>query len=277
MRKSIVIFTVFVVSLCWVPYLFSKSSTYKDAEKLMSGGQYQAAADLLLPEVQSGSASSKTQILYGKALDQMTESINTDAEMQCYRRAGAPRNPKCMDRYAEKLNQKYGAGAFQYDHSIITIRYTGAHFQSAASGATSQRDAAEADYNSLTKNLIGHPSEVLPRIENFLKKYPSGKWNRKGMLLLARVNEDIWWVHRKWAWLLYNWEISDEDLIVQGEKYRQEAMRLFKKVRGGSEGKAAKRELKLLKKYQSDGKLYGIVNESDISGVKLQPGKKQAE
>jgi len=46
-------------------------------------------------------------------------------------------------------------------------------------------------------------------------------------------------------------------------------------VRGGSEGKAAKKELKLLSNNKSDGKIYGIINESDISGAKIEVGPKQ--
>lgn len=256
----------------------AKNPTYNQAEKLYKEGQYKAAADLLAPGVTSGQISdAKILVLYGNCLDQMTEEINTDAEMKCYRSAGAPKTPQCMVNFAERLNARYGSGSFKYDHNIVTIKYTGAHFDRAGAGAKSKDAAAEADYLRLSKQLIGHPSVVLPRIRAFLQKYPGGEWHRKGMLLYARVNEDIWWIHRNWAWLLYNWEISAEDLIVRAEPYRQEAIKAFKSISGGKEGRIAKKELKMIEKYKSDGKMYSIVNESNIKGVKVQPGRKQSQ
>lgn len=277
MRRSGFGILTLVVVLVFCTTVSAKDSTLSEAEKLYKGGGYGNAADLLMPAVSSGQADPKAVILYGKCLEGMTEEINTAAEMRCYRGKGGSPTPNCMQSYAETMNSKYGAGSFEYNPSLVTIKYTGVHFGSAGLEAGGSEVAAEAAYNRLGKELVGSPSEVLSRINGFLEKYPKGEWNRKGQLLLARINEDIWWVHRNWAWLLYNWDMSQDELIVRGEKYRQTAMEAFKKVKGGPEGKAAKKELNMLLKYKSDGKMYGIVNESGIEGTVMEPGKQQTE
>lgn len=256
----------------------AKDAVSPGAEELYKQGSYKEAADLLAPVANvDGGVDPATMLLYGKSLDKMTEQINTEAERVCYRSAGSPHSPKCMDNYAAKMNNKYGSGSFEYDPAIVTIKYTGTQFDKVLEITEKGDVAAEAAYYKLSKNLIGHPSQVLPRIEDFLKKYPKGEWHRKAMLLWARINEDVWWIHRNWAWLLYNWDLSSEDLILRAEPYRQRAIKAFRKVRGGEEGKAAKEELKLLKENKSDGKIYGIVKESSVEGIKAVPIQKQAE
>lgn len=243
---------------------FSKEDLYKKAENLFNSGEFQVAADILIAKVKESKAGSKVKVLYGRCLEGMTEKINTDAEMKCYRSPKAPKHFSCMKKYAENMNKKYGAGSFEYVHNIVTIRYSGMHY----SGAKNGNITSEAAYYELTKNLIGKPALVLENIDKYIEKYGKGVWRKRALLLKARINEDIWWIHKNWSWLLYDGRISEEDLLIQGEAYRQEAIKLFKKVRGGAEGKMAKKELKLLKKSESDGKFYGIINESAVQEQK---------
>lgn len=274
--KRLIVITFFAMLVS--QNLAAESATSKSAQDLYNSGGYQAAADLLVGYINGeGANDPEALLLYGKALDKMTEGINTDAEKKCYRSAGAPHTPKCMYDYASRLNSKYGPGTFEYVHAIITIKYTGVQFKELLSKFPNSDAAAEAAYFELTKNLIGPPEEVIPRIEDYLKKYKKGKWHNSALLLLARINEDIWYIHKEWSWMLYGNTLSEDQLIIKGEPYRKEAMRLFKKVRGGEEGKAAKRELQLLKNNQTDGKIYGIVNESSIEGASTSPGNKQVQ
>ncbi len=209
-------------------------------------------------------------IKLGTMLEGMVDAINTKAERECFRSGGSKGAP-CMKVYAEKLNALYGKGSYEYNEHLIVIKYTGVQYKRAADEFPKSKVAPEADYLFLSKNLVGRPDEVLPRITDFMKRYPNGEWGRRGLLLWARINEDIWWVHRKWAWILYGWSISPEELIVKAEPYRQEALRSFQKllVKDGrtEEGRAAKKEYELLKKYEDDGRIYGIINESDVSGT----------
>ena len=212
--------------------------------------------------------SPKDLITLGRALDQYSEQVNNDAEQACYRGKG-PRTPKCMADYANKMNTKYGAGAFQFIPTQIIIRYTGTHYQQIIDSYPNSPEAAEAAYYLLEKNLIGTPDEVLGRVQNYINKY-KGPYNLKARLLYARLNEDLWWIHRKWAWMLYNGSVSEDELIVRGEKYRQAAIKayeaLIKKDGGTPEGKIAKQELAQAKALQDDGKLYGIVSDAITSG-----------
>lgn len=218
------------------------------------------------PTVQGDSP--KDLIVLGRSLDHYSEQVNNDAEQACYRGKG-PRTPKCMADYANKMNVKYGAGAFVFIPTQIIIRYTGTQYQQVIDKAPNSPEAAEAAYYLLEKNLIGTPDEVLGRVQDYINKY-KGPYNLKARLLYARLNEDLWWIHRKWAWMLYNGSVSEDELIVRGEKYRQAAIRayeaLIKKDGGTPEGKIAKQELAQVKSLQDDGKLYGIVSDAMTSG-----------
>ncbi len=205
----------------------------------------------------------------GRQLDQYANQVNNDAEQACYRGKG-PHTPQCMANYAEKMNAKYGARAFQFIPTQIIIRYTGTHYQQVLDNYPNSPAAAEAAYHFLEKNLIGNPDEVLKRVQDYMAKYSKGPWNLKARLLVARLNEDIWWIHRKWSWMLYNGSVSEDELVVRGEKYRQAAVKayeeLIKKSGGSPEGKIAKQELTSVKNNQDDGKLYGIVSDAITSG-----------
>lgn len=218
------------------------------------------------PTVQGDSP--EALVTLGRALDQYAEQVNNDAEQACYRGKGS-HTPQCMHAYAEKMNAKYGAGAFQFIPTQIIIRYTGTHYQQVLDKAPNSPAAAEAAYYLLEKNLIGNPDDVLKHVQDYIAKY-KGSYNLKARLLYARLNEDIWWIHRKWSWMLYNGSISEDELVVRGEKYRQAAIRayedLIKKSGGSAEGKIAKQELAMAKSNQDDGKLYGIVSDAQTSG-----------
>lgn len=222
------------------------------------------AADV--PTVQGDSP--EALVTLGRALDQYAEQVNNDAEQACYRGKGS-HTPQCMHAYAEKMNAKYGAGAFQFIPTLIIIRYTGTHYQQVLDKAPNSPAAAEAAYYILEKNLIGNPDDVLKRVQDYIAKY-KGSYNLKARLLYARLNEDLWWIHRKWAWMLYNGSLSEDELVVRGEKYRQAAIKayeeLIKKDGGSPEGKIAKQELAMAKNNQDDGKLYGIVSDAQTSG-----------
>ena len=255
---------------------------YAAGDRLLSSGKYEEAANWYLNFTKEHAGDSKLMpgayIKLGESLEKMSDIINTRAERVCFRSGSKLRGTPCMQAYAAKLNATYGPGSFEYSEALVIIQYTGAHYNKVADEFPKSGLAAKSAYLRLSKNLVGRPDQVLSGIKVFTDKYKSGEWGRKGRLLWARMNEDNWWIHRKWSWVLYNWSISPEELIVKAEPYRQEALRSFediiKKDGGTAEGKAAKKEYELLKVYKDDGRLYGIVNESDISGTKAIPGIK---
>lgn len=246
----------------------------EDARALLQQGQVEPAADAFLAVVTGAPNDAKRTpaalVGLARALENMSDIVNTRAENECYRKKGSPKSAACMHQFAARLSQKYGAGSFEYMEQLIIIRYTGAHYRQVMERFPKSPEAAGADYYLLTKNVVGKPDEVLPRVQAFLKRHPEGEWYRKGLLLLARLNEDIWWIHRNWWWLLYNWNFSQDDAVVRAEPYRQEALRTFsmimKKFGKTDEGKIAEKEHALLKAYKSDDKLYGIVNDAMIEG-----------
>jgi hypothetical protein len=200
----------------------------------------------------------------GRILDVLADSLTGRAEKTCYWKKGAARNPDCMQKQAEALNEKYGKGAFEYEHAVTFIPYTGFHYREILSRYPRSRYAIEAHFYVLLKNLKGHPDQVLPRIREFAKKYGKGEWKRRAQLLWARVNEDVWYVHREWSWVLFNEVVDQEELIIRAEPYRQEALRTYEKIAGGKDaiGRMAAIEYAKLKENQDDGHLYGIVNDS---------------
>lgn len=207
-------------------------------------------------------------VAQGRKMDQYANQVNNDAEQACYRGKGS-HTPQCMVNYANKMNALYGAGAFEFIPTQIIIRYTGTHYQQVLDKYSSSPQAAEAAYYLLEKKLIGSPDEVLGRVRDYIAKY-KGPYTLKARLLFARLNEDLWWIHRKWSWMLYNGSVAEDELIVRGEKYRQAAVKayeeLIKKDGGSAEGKIAKQELAAVKNNQDDGKLYGIVSDAQTSG-----------
>ncbi len=226
---------------------------------------------LLLLAAPAAAESPEELLAQGRKMDQYAEQVNNDAEQACYRGRG-PRTPQCLADYAKKMNAQHGAGAFEFIPTQIIIRYTGSHYRQVLEQYPNSPLAAEAAYFLLEKNLLGTPDEVLKRVQDYIAQYPKGPWNLRARLLYARLNEDIWWIHRKWAWMLYNGSISEDELVVRGEKYRQAAIKayqdLIKKSGRSPEGKIAKQEYEALKNYQDDGVMYGIVSDAVTSGSK---------
>ncbi|PIR21269.1 MAG: hypothetical protein COV45_00555 [Deltaproteobacteria bacterium CG11_big_fil_rev_8_21_14_0_20_47_16] len=244
---------------------------FAQGQSLYNQGQYKEAADFFVDATKSADSKTKPEALLwlGRSLDKYAEQVNNDAEQECYRKKGSPKTPACMGQYAEKMNAHYGAGAFQFFPTQIIIRYMGTHYQQVATDYPKSDAAAEAAYFQLEKNLLGAPEDVLGRVQDYINKY-KGEWNLKARLLYARLNEDIWWIHRKWAWMLYNGSVAEDELIVRGEKYRKAAItayeELIKKAGSSDVGKTARTELANVKNNVDDGILYGIVSDAVTSG-----------
>lgn len=202
----------------------------------------------------------------GQKLDVMVNSLTEQAEKECYWKKGGGRDHPCMQRFVDRTNQEYGEGSFTFDPQLNILHYTGIHYEKILKEHPKSKFAAGAEFQLLRRNVIGLPDVVLPRLEEFLEKYTRGEWWRQGVLLLARINQDIWYIHKHRSWVLYNWKISDAELALKAEQYRAEALKHFEtlmKNHGRTpEGEAAKKEYDLLKKYEDDGKLYGIVDEA---------------
>ena len=263
---------VTVMMLSLLPVL-GWAGPVEDAERALAAGDALAAANLLAPVVRDRSGAAKERakalVLMGQALERQRTHWNDEAEQRCYRSRGG--GAACMKQFAAELNARYGAGAFVHEPDLNILRYTGVHYQEAGAGGEGG-DAAAAQYHALEKNLVGKPDDVLPRVQAFLEKYPRGEWNRRGRLLLARLNEDIWWIHRNWWWLLYDWQYSEDELIIRGEKYRKAALQAYQEVlkvkKSDEVGQAARREYELVKANQSDNVLYGILTESMLGQTK---------
>lgn len=268
-----------LVSCFLLQFTWASDLATTKGDQLFASGQYEEAAKWYVNFINEHPKDDKLTppalLKLGEILEKMQDIINTRAERACFRSPVGLKGTPCMNNFAKKLNAIYGSGSFEYSEQLVIIRYTGAHYNKMADEFPKSGLVSQAAYLKLTKSLVGHPDQVLPRIKEYMSKYKDGQWERKGRLIWARVNEDIWWIHRKWSWILYNWSISPEELIVRAEPYRQEALRTFedliKKDGRTEEGRIAKKEYDLLKNYQDDGRLYGIVNESDIQGTKAAP------
>lgn len=200
----------------------------------------------------------------GRILDVLADSLTGAAEKSCYWGKGGG-SPECMQQQAAQMNARFGADAFRYEHAVTYIAYTGSHYREILAKHPKSAYAPEAEFVLLLRQLVGHPDTVLPKVKAFIAKHPKGEWNRKGLLLWARANEDTWYVHRKWSWVLFNDAISPEDLIIKAEPYRQEALRTYEKLLkepGTFEGRAAAREYPILKENGEDNITYSIVNDS---------------
>lgn len=242
------------------------ASEIDDARKVIQSGDLEAGAKQLISFLDKHpndkGKTPQALLLAGEVLDRLEDLFSERAEISCYWERGSENTPACMQGEALKLNEIYGDGAFKAVTDISYIPYSGIHYKKLVEKFPNSKEAARAEFKLLLKDLVGHPDIVLPKIKKYLEKYPKGDANLMGLLLWARVNEDIWYIHREWSWVLYNDKVSPEDLIIRAEPYRQEAMNTYKKLlehAGTFEGKAAKRELKLLKENQTDGETYSIL------------------
>jgi hypothetical protein len=248
--------------------LMAHADELDQGRQLYSSGDLKGAAEFFNRYVAAnpdGKLTAEALAMCGRSLDGIADSLTGEAEKACYWTKGGGGTPACMQKYAEQFNQRYGAGAFRYEHAVTFINYTGSHYKTLLDRFPKSDYAAEADFYLLLHDLVGHPDIVLPKIKAYLSRHSKGEWNRKGLLLWARANEDTWYVHRKWSWVLYNYQISPDDLIIKAEPYRQEALRTFEKLmkeKDTFEGKAAAREYALLKDNKEDMVTYSIVNDS---------------
>ena len=267
MKKIMAAFSL-VAILCGAVPAFA--GALDQGKQMMSAGDLSGAAEFFNRYAVSNPGDSagapEALAMAGRILDAMADSLTGQAEKSCYWNKGNSGSPACMQRFADQYNARFGDGAFRYEHAVTFIVYTGSHYRILASKYPKSAFAPEADFYLLLRELVGHPDIVLPKIKAYLAKYPSGEWNRRGLLLWARVNEDVWYVHRKWSWVLFNNQLSMDDLIIKAEPYRQEALRTYEKLMKDPntfEGKSAAREYALLKDQKEDGITYSIVNDSN--------------
>lgn len=205
-------------------------------------------------------ADDPAKTLYEKAkeLTKLADSLTGKAEKACYwgKKEGGS---SCMKQFAKEYNDQYGKGSFIYVVPLNVIQYTGIHFHQLMKKFPQSSYAAAADYDLLLPLLVGQPDEVVSKVEDFLRRYPSGEWHWKGKLLLARIYQDIWALHRGGLGAVST---------AGPQKYQELALRHFKDVfqnaSSSAEGKAAKQEYNLLKAGKDDGKFYGISSESQL-------------
>lgn len=267
MRKHLTGLMVAVVLLIAAAALPAAADDLDQGRSLMRQGQLDAAAQFFNSFVlqrPSDKLAPEALALSGRCLDAMADYLSGEAEKRCYWGREKARTPECMQREADALNARYGPGAFQYEHAVLFIFYTGSHYRQLLSAYPKSAYAPEAEFYQLLRQLGGHPDTVIPRINAFLSR-AKGEWNRRGQLLLARVNEDVWYVMRKWSWVLFNDQIDQAELIVRAEPYRQAALRAYQQLmkdKGSCEGAAAAQEYARLQATQDDNVVYSIVNDA---------------
>lgn len=264
LKAPLAIFIVLFLFLSW-----ASADELSSGRELLSEGNPEAAADFFCKYAKSHpkdkERAAESLALCGRTLDSLQDSLTGAAEKACYWTKGGSRTPECMHAFAEKYNSRFGPNAFQYEHGITYIRYTGSHYKELMEKYPKTSFTAEADFYLTLHNMIGLPDVVLPRIKSFLAHHPRGEWHRRGLLLWARVNEDIWYVHRKWSWMLYNTQLSPEELIIRAEPFRQEALRTFREVmkeKRTFEGMVAAREYGILNANEEELSVYAITNDS---------------
>lgn len=252
--------------------LSSAAAAYADAldqgREMMRQGRLDAAAQFFSDYARTHPKDKKLApealAMAGRMLDALADSLTGEAEKKCYWRKGGSRSPACMQREADSFNARFGSGSFVYEHAITFISYTGAQYRELLNRYPKSKYATEARFYLLLRNLTGHPDVVLPRIKEFFSKYGKGEWKDRAQLLWARVNQDIWHVHRNWSWVLYNEKLDQDELIIKAEPYRQEALRAYSKLKKkkGFVGERARSEYEILKANRDDGHIYSIVNDS---------------
>ncbi|MBI4126652.1 MAG: hypothetical protein HY465_04085 [Deltaproteobacteria bacterium] len=254
----------------FVPHLLF-SQDFDTAKTYLKQGASEVAAQSFVSFAFSNPKNKKAPealAMAARILDKLQDAITERYEKQCYWAKGAPRTPACMEAGARELNTHFGEGAFHYigGTEIAFLEYTGSHYRHIAEHYAKSDFADEADFYLLLHNLKQHPDIVLPMIQAFLKRHSKGEWHRRGLLLWARVNEDVHFIWKKWSWVVYNGVISDDELIIKAEPYRREAVAAFEKViktgKGSFEGKAAQRDLAQFRLNGTDGTIYSITNDS---------------
>ncbi len=264
-RTILAIATIALASLFAMPCL---ADPLDQGRQLMRQGNLEAAAQFFNGYADAHPKDKKYSpealALAGRITDALADSLTGAAEKKCYWRKGGARNPDCMRQEAAAYNARFGEGAFRYEHAIVFISYTGSHYRELLERYPKSGYATEARFYLLLKDLAGHPDKVLPKITEFYNKYGKGEWKRRAQLLWARVNEDIWYIHRKWSWVLYNEMIDEDELVIRAEPYRQEALRTYEKLKGKGDfvGQRAREEYEKLKANMDDGHIYSIVNDS---------------
>ena len=277
MKKIFACLVCFACLACSVAF----ASEVDNARAMIQSGQLEAGAQSLVRYIQANPDDSKQTpkalLLLGQTLDRLQDLFSERAEKSCYWAKSGAGSPACMQTEAERLNAMYGPGSFKFVTDIAYVPYAGTHYQQLMSRFPKSDEAAEAEFQVLLKNLVGHPDTILPRVKDYLKRHTGGEANRRGLLLWARVNQDVWYIHRDWSWVLFNEKVSPDDLIVRAEPYRQEALRTFeqliKKYPDTFEGQTAKREYDLLKANQNDEETYSILADT-VGGAPDKWGSK---
>lgn len=279
MKKLITIFGVMTLLLL-ASQAFAKNGM-EEGDNLFKAGSYKEAAKWYqnYANTQAKGDKEKAEALgkFGQSLEKLSDGYSADAEKKCYWQSRA--GTVCMENYVKQLNAEWGDGAFEYVANLNIIKFAGGFYKQLSASSSDESVICDADFNTLSRNTLGQPDEVLARVDSFMQKYPDGACYRKGLLLKARLNEDLWYIHLKWSFVLYNWRLSEEELIVRSEKYRNEAVKLYEelisKFKRTPEAEIAKKELKLVKAHKTDGKLYGIINESMVQGISADGFKQE--
>ena len=267
--KYFLLFLCFSTSLllCFSVFLSrdAHASTVDDARNLIMSGQLETGAQMLAKEEQSH-PSPEGLLLLGQTLDRLVDLFSERVEMACYWGHAREATPSCAQAQADKLNAIYGAGAFKFVTDIAYVPYTGIHYRQIMNKFSGSKEAGEAEFQLLLKNLIGPPKEVLDRVRDFLNHHKSGETNRKALLLWARVNKDMWYIHHAWSWVIYNQKYSPAELTAKAEPYRKEAIKTFEELiskhSGTFEAGAAQQELSLIKANQYDSEVYSILQDT---------------
>lgn len=202
----------------------------------------------------------------GRLLDHLKDQFTEKAEKKCYWAKTSPMSPSCMQKEASDLNDIFGKDSFEYTGgvSLAYLEYKGHHYQIILDSFKKSPYRDESEFYLLLQNLRGHPDIVVPKVKSFMNSHKSGIWNKRALLLWARLNQDIWHVWKKWTWVVYNRQISEDELIIKAEPYRQEALRTYKELFGKGDffSTVAKVEYGQLERQEDDGALYTITNDS---------------
>lgn len=265
MNKKLFVF--FVTLTAVVTSSISSAGSLDQGYALINAGNDDKAAELFCGYAKTnpndGNTTAEALAMCGRLLDLMSEQISEKAEKKCY--WGKQGDPSCMEKEVANLNAKFGPESFRYEHSILYIPYTGSQYKTIRSKFAKSPYGDEAEFYLLLKELKGTPESIIPKVKSFLSKHGSGEWNRKGLLLWARLNEDLWAIHKSSNLIMYNDKVAPEEMLVRAEKFRKEALSTYKKLMSNSgtfEGDVASKEYSRLSANQDDGIVYSITEDS---------------